>query len=509
MADHCVLAIDAGSSGCRAFVFNPRGEAISSARRDWNYDTPAEIAPLGRQFDPEVFWKTVCEIINEAVQGSGLTPSRIAAVSTASQRQSVIFLDRDGVELYGGPNTDLRALVEGFAIDGQFGGDIHRITGHTPSFLFTPAKLRWFKTHHPHLYHRIATVLSMNNWIIYRLCGRPIADLSSAADTGLVDIRQRAWSSRLLTMLELPPQVCPEIVAAGTAVGKVSPASAARTGLAAGTPVVAGGADTQCGLLGMGVSDEAEVGVLAGWSASIQMVTARPILHPEGRIWSGCHVLPGRWILESNAAESGGAYAWLKGLLYGDDAAPAGNDAYATMDRLAEQVPPGADGSLAFIGPRVMDMTRLRPILGSFLFPITPSVTGVGRKHLVRAALENLVFAFKGNCDQLAQTSGMKPKRVGIGGGLARSRSLVQMLSDALGQPVVSFRTAQVTASGVAMCAAVGAGWHADLRAAAETMRPASEVIEPDQRSSSEYAKHYGRWMHASRWLESLVEEVG
>ncbi|MBM4445388.1 MAG: hypothetical protein FJ020_08855 [Chloroflexi bacterium] len=509
MPDHCVLAIDAGSSGCRALLFDPQGKAISSARRDWNYDTPPEIAPLGRQFNPEAFWTIICQIIAEAIQRSGLTPSRIAAVSAASQRQGVVFLDRDGVELYAGPNTDLRALVEGFSIDGQFGGDIHRITGHTPSFLFTPAKLRWFKTHHPQTYHRIATVLSINNWIIYRLCGRAVADLSSAADTGLVDIRESAWSSQLLTMLELPPGVCPEMAVPGTAVGTVSPGSAARTGLAAGTPVVAGGADTQCGLLGMGVNNEAEVGVLAGWSASVQMVTARPILHPEGRIWSGCHVVPGRWILESNAAESGGAYAWLKGLLYEDGAAQAGNDAYAAMDRLAEQVPPGADGALAFIGPRVMDMTRLRPALGGFLFPITPSVTAVGRKHFVRAALENLAFAFKANCDQLAQTSDMDPERVSIGGGLARSRSLVQMLSDALGRPVVSFGTPQVTACGVAMCAAAGAGWYGDLRATAEAMRPASEVIEPDQKSSSEYAKHYGRWLHASRWLESLVEEVG
>ncbi|OGO07585.1 MAG: hypothetical protein A2Y61_03710 [Chloroflexi bacterium RBG_13_60_13] len=509
MPDHCVLAIDAGSSGCRAFVFDLRGTAISSAHRDWSYDTPAAIAPLGRQFNPEDFWNIICQIINEAIQRSGIAPTRIAAVSAASQRQSVVFLDRHGTELYAGPNTDLRALVEGFSIDSQFGGDIHRITGHTPSFLFTPAKLRWFKSHHPDMYDQIATVLSMNNWIIYRLCGRAVADLSSAADTGLLHIRERAWSSQLLTMLDLPQKIYPEIVVAGTAIGAVTSRSAAQTGLADGTPVVVGGADTQCGLLGMGVNEEAEVGVLAGWSASIQMVTAKPIIHPEGRIWSGCHVLPEKWILESNAAESGGAFGWLKGLLYEDETTHAGKDVYAAMDQLAEQVSPGADGVLAFIGPRVMDMTRLKPSLGGFLFPITPSVTGIGRKHFVRAALENLVFAFKANCQQLAAASGMKVERVSIGGGLAQSRTMVQMLSDMLGQPVISFQTPQVTACGVAMCAAVGAGLYASLEAAADAMQPGSKVIEPVQKHASQYVKHYERWMRASRWLENLVEEIG
>ncbi len=505
----CVLAIDAGSSGCRAFVFDLWGTVISSARRDWSYDTPAEIAPLGRQFNPEDFWNTICQIIKEAIQVSGVDPSQIAAVSAASQRQGVVFLDRDGVEVYAGPNTDLRALAEGFSIDSRFGSSIQRITGHTPSFLFTPAKLLWLKSHNPLAYEQMATVLSINNWIIYRLSGRLVGDLSSAADIGLVDISDTAWSRQLLTMLDLPQGICPEIVAAGTAIGEVTSSSAAQTGLAPGTLVVVGGADTQCGLLGMGVKDEAEVGILAGWSAAIQMVTAEPIADPEGRIWSGCHVLPGRWILESNAAECGGAYGWLKGLLFQDETAHSGRDAFAIMDQLAEQVSPGADGVLAFIGPRVMDMTCLKPSLGGFVFPITPSVTGIGRKHLVKAAMENLCFAFKANCQQLVQTSRMKVDRISVGGGQAQSQSLVQMVSDVLGEPVVSFQVPYVTGCGVAMCATVGAGLHTSLGVAAEVMRPGFKVIEPDPERTSEYVKHHERWMRASRWLENLVEEIG
>jgi autoinducer 2 (AI-2) kinase len=509
VSPNCVLAIDAGSSGCRALVFDLQGNVVSSAYQKWVYDIPAETAPLGRQFDPPTFWNIICRLISQAIRESALSPSDIIAVSTASQRQGVVFLDSDGNELYGGPNTDLRALAEGFSIDSEFGGDIYRITGHTPSFLFTPAKLRWFKAHHQHVYKQVAKVLSINNWVVYRLCGASVGELSSGADIGLVDIARSDWSTELLKMLDLPQRVCPDMASAGTCVGEVTRVAAAQSGLAQGTMVVVGGADTQCGLQGMVVNKEAQVGIVAGWSASIQMATAKPLIDPKGRIWSGCHVSPGRWILESNATESGGAYSWLKDLLYDDKASDAKGDTYATMDRLAQEVPIGVDGVLAFIGPRVMDMTRLRLDLGGFLFPIPPSVSGIERKHFIRAALESLCFAFKANCAQLEEISKFEVRRVSIGGGLTQSKSLVQMLSDVLGLPVRCFEDPQVTSYGVAMCAAVGAGVYQDLEAASEAMKPKSRLVEPDPQNAQQYMKYYQRWMHTAGWLENLVEEIG
>ena len=273
--------------------------------------------------------------------------------------------------------------------------------------------------------------------------------------------------------------------------------------------VVVGGADTQCGLQGMVVNKEAQVGIVAGWSASIQMATAKPLIDPKGRIWSGCHVSPGRWILESNATESGGAYTWLKDLLCDDKASDARGDTYATMDRLAQEVPIGVDGVLAFIGPRVMDMTRLRLDLGGFLFPIPPSVSGIERKHLIRAALENLCFAFKGNCAQLEEISKSEVRKVNIGGGLTQSKSLVQMLSDVLGLPVRCFEDPQVTSYGVAMCAALGAGVYQDLEEASKAMQPKSRLVEPDLESTRQYLKYYQRWMQTAGGLENLIEEIG
>jgi sugar (pentulose or hexulose) kinase len=501
-----VLAIDAGSSSCRALVFDVAGSPVSSAYRQWQYDSPPDVAPLGREFNPAVFWDTVCQVSRESISEAGVRPSDIMAVSTASQRHGVVFLDRDGAELYGGPNTDLRALMEGFSIDAEHGGELRRITGHSPAFLFAPAKLQWFKTNRPAVYDRIATILTISNWILYRLSGRRVAEPSSDSDTGLVDIGSSCWSTDLQKAFDLVQGVCPEMAVAGTCIGSVSTKVADQTGLVPGTLVVVGGADTQCGLLGMGARDEGQVGIVAGWSAAIQMVTHRPIIDPSGKIWSSCHILPRKWVLESNAAEAGGAYAWVSQFLF--EGTDAKEDAYALMDRMAGEAPAGSGGTLAFIGPRAMDMTRLKPLVGGVLFPITPSVTQVERKHVIRAVLENLSFAVKANCLQLEEASHLKTKSVSMGGGLARSQALGQILADVLAMPVDYYGIAEVTSYGAAMCAAVGAGVHPDLDTASEAMSPRPKVVSPDEHGVQDYARYYEKWLKAARWLDSLGEEM-
>jgi sugar (pentulose or hexulose) kinase len=505
VSDKYVLAIDAGSSGARSLITNIQGQLVSFASQEWTYDTPTDVAPLGKEFDPRRFWDIICRLMGETIKKAAIASRDIIGVSTASQRQGVVFLDKKGHELYAGPNTDLRALSEGFSIDKEFGSEVYRITGRTPSFLFTPAKLRWFRSNLPHIYRRIATVLSISDWVTYKLSGERTAEISSASDTGLVDIHESRWSGRLVEMLGLPQGIYPEISRAGARVGTVTSAAAEQTGLATGTPVVTGGADSQCGLLGMGRKDEGQVGIMAGWSGCVQMVTAQPIIDSGGRIWASCHVLPGKWVLESNAMESGGAYQWLKELIY--HGCNTAEDGYTLMDRMAQETVPGAEGVLAFLGPRLMDMSRLRPSQGGFFFSITPSVTRIRMSHLIRAALENLCFAFKANCSQLEEVSGMRVKEVSIGGGLVQSRALVQILSDVLDMPVTCPEMAQVTSWGTAMCAAVGSGAYANLEQALEAMRPKSRILEPTPKSAKEYLQHYQRWLSVGKRIEDLSEE--
>jgi len=121
--------------------------------------------------------------------------------------------------------------------------------------------------------------------------------------------------------------------------------------------------------------------------------------------------------------------------------------------------------------------------------------------------MENLCFALKANCDQLKEVSGLRVKGISIGGGLAQSRCLVQILSDLLGLEVASFENSQVSSLGTAMCAAVGSGIYDNLEQAMEAMRPVPRMVEPDRERAKEYSQYYRRWIATAKWLEDLNEK--
>jgi len=506
MTANYVMAIDAGTSGVRCLITDLSGHLVSLCRKEWTYCTPGDIGPLSKEFNPNEFWHIICESINGALKESGVSAGNmIAGVSATSQREGVVFLDKEGLELYAGPNIDLRALTEGISIDSEFGNKMYSITGHLPSFLFVPAKLKWFETNRPEIYRRIATVLTISDWIIYRLCGERVSEVCGATELGLIDVQNHHWSHQLIESLDLPNGIYPELVPAGSWIGKVTRKAAAKTGLVAGTPVVQGAPDTHCALIAMGVKAKGQVGIVLGWSAPVQMVTDKPVLDPEARTWTGCYPLPGHWVLESSAGEAGNAYRWLKGILIGEEDSA---EAYCLMDSLASEVPLGAEEVQAFVGPATMDVSHLGMKLGGFLFPVPISVTNIQRGHLVRALLESLCFAIKANYLQLEAISGIKIKGVAIGGGMTRSRCLVQTLAAVLDMPVYVSEMPDVSALGAAMCAAVGSGAYANLEDAMSAMRPQLKVIEPDRLTVLEYAECYQRWTSAGEWLEKLSKEM-
>ena len=76
--------------------------------------------------------------------------------------------------------------------------------------------------------------------------------------------RRRDWSDRLIERAGLDRGMFPRVVEPGTIIGKITASAAAETGLAAGTPVVAGGGDAQLGTIGLGVVRPGDAAVLGG-----------------------------------------------------------------------------------------------------------------------------------------------------------------------------------------------------------------------------------------------------
>jgi len=122
--------------------------------------------------------------------------------------------------------------------------------------------------------------------------------------------------------------------------------------------------------------------------------------------------------------------------------------------------------------------------------------------------MENIGYAVKVNLGQLEEISGMNAEKICVGGGLTQSRVLIQIMADVLGMPVTSFETPWVTAYGIAMCAAVGAGVHVNLEQSISALQPASKIVEPDPQASEQYAALYDKWLKSAKWLNDLTDNL-
>ena len=514
MSPNPVLVIDAGTSSIRCHLVDPTSEITRSISRPWIYtdESPHSSFPrtrepakrlaeqstpdvLSRNFDLEACWHSLCDAIIECV---GDTESRPSAVAITSQRQSLVFTDTEGHPIYAGPNTDVRAVFQGAALEftEKYGRLLYDTTGHRPAFMMAAGKLAWLRDTQPSAYSRLTHVLTLADWLAYRLTGQIACEPTLAAASGLIDIRTRAWTSEMFDELDLS---CPETPLREATQPRGS-MIANELRLLTGAPVVVAGADTQTGMIGSGGVEAGQVAIVAGWSAPVQMLVPEPVLSPDMKTWTGLFQIQGLWAMESSAGDIGNAWRWLAETFFTGARRP-----YARMDRLAASVPPGSEGVTGHFGPAAMDVSTVGMRLGGILFPTPMTMGGPTPGQISRAALESFAYTIRANLEQLERESGMAASRVALGGGLSRSSAFRQILPSVLGRPISTSREHNVTATGSAMIARTAIGEYDSIAEAAVTASHNTHTIEPNPTATVEYQDHYQRWQEVHESIGPLL----
>src|SRR4029077_10967329 len=159
-----------------------------------------------------------------------------------------------------------------------------------------PARFLWIAKHEPDTFAAIAHVGMLRDWVLTRLCGEFATDPSLGSSSGMFDLAERTWSEHVLELIGLEPSLFPPVREPGTISGSVTRAAADQTGLAEGTPCVIGGADTQLGLLGIGVVEAGRFTVVGGSFWQHTAVVEAPVIDPQARLRTLCHAVPERWM---------------------------------------------------------------------------------------------------------------------------------------------------------------------------------------------------------------------
>lgn len=486
-----VLTVDAGSGSCRALVFDAQGKLLGLAQREWTYE-PSEY-PGGMDFDGAKGWEYVKEVVRGAIDKAGIPAEDIKAVSSTSMREGFVLFDESGNEIFGVPNVDARAGEQAVQlIDEGLAEPIYRRGGDWTS-IAAPARLRWIKEKLPDVWERAHRIGMLGDWVLQRMSGEYVTDPSLGSSSGLFDLGARQWSTETAEVLGIG-HLLPPVHESGTVVGAVSEQAARDTGLAAGTPVVTGGADTQLGLLGGQVLGTGSFGVVGGTYWLTAGLFDHPLVDPEIRLRTLCHVVPGQWMVEGVGFVHGLSTRWVRDGLYlvGRDGVSL-EEAYQQLDDLAAKVPPGANGVM-YQASNVMNARDWKHGPPSVVGLSPLDIAGTGLGSIFRGVLEEAAFVARGHLDILRDVSPGDVDVVDFVGGPSRSPVWSQLLADVLGIRVRVPQVEEATCLGAAMCAQVGAGTFASLEEAASGMSVPQKDYEPDAAAVEAYDEIYPAW---------------
>jgi len=495
-----LVTADIGTQGTKAAIVGANGQVAGTAFR------PSRLIRGARgsvEQDPEEMFRSVIEGIREALEASGVSGGEVAAIGLDGQMAGILGIDREGnaVTPYDSwLDTRCESAMPEIRAWGE--KEVIRLTGAPVTYAHGPKKL-WWRNERPDVYRRIAKFVVPSAFVAGRLAGlsadEAFVDYTHLHFTGFADANGNRWSPELIRAFGLDADKLPRIVNPWDVVGYLTPEYAALTGLAAGTPIVAGCGDTAAASLGGGLVRPGQLLDIAGTASVLACGVDHysPDVETKTLIFARS-VIPGLWAPLAYINGGGECLSWYRKLVGPDE---AGAPSFDELNRMAESVPPGSDG-LLFV-----------PHFGGSVCPNDADLRGAwlglnwshGKAAMYRSILESIAYEYRSYLDILERLSGSIPYReVNAAGGGAKSELFNRIKADVLGIPVRTLKSVDTTISGSAVIAGYGVGLFDDLAKTAESFLAFGDVHEPTTEGRESYAAPARRYRQAVEGLSAL-----
>lgn len=497
-----LLGIDIGTSACKVAAFDSEGRVITQATREYKVYYPK---PGFVEQDPMEWWKGVSDAIKDVLDTGKINPKSIAGVGVDGQSWSAIPVDRDGNVLGNTPiwmdtrSSDLcREVTEKIGFDRIFSN-----SGNAFEPTYTTPKILWLKRYMPEIYKKTYKFLQSNSYIAYKLTGAMTQDKSQGYGLHMFNMKTGQYDYNLSEALGIPVEKLPDIYACHDIIGEVTPEAAAVTGLAPGTPVVAGGLDAACGTLGAGVVEAGQTQEQGGQAGGMSLCVDHATAHPK--LILSHHIVPGLWLLQGGTV-GGGSLKWFReqlGFFEEDQAKRTGKRAFQIMDEEASAITQGSEG-LIFLPYMAGERSPLWDgnAKGVF-FGLSYSKT---RAHMIRAVMEGCAYALYHNI-KTAEETGVTAGTLNAMGGAANSRLWTQIKADVTGRVIHVPASDTATTLGAAMLAGIGTGLYESFKEAVERMVTVKRVHEPDMEAHEKYMKHYEIYLEIYEKLRGTMQK--
>ncbi len=450
-ADSYIVALDQGTTSCRAVLVDSHGALIGMAQQEFAQHYPQ---PGWVEHDPLEILALQRAMFGRVLEQHGVPVSAVAAVGIANQRETTVVWDRhSGQPVHPAivwQDRRTAPLCESLRKQG-LEDLIRERTGLVVDAYFSATKIRWLLDNVPGLRARAGNgdllFGTIDTWLIWNLTGGRVhaTDVSNASRTMLYDIDKQRWDPELLQALKIPEALLPEVRDSAGNFGEMI-----YDGISIPITGVAG--DQQAALFGHAAFERGMGKSTYGTGCFILMNTGdRPVVSRSGLLTTMAWRLNGRpcYALEGSVFIGGAAIQWLRdGLKIIQTAAESQALAECAGDAGEDVVVVPA---FAGLGAPYWDMYARGAIFGLTL--------DTGREQIVRATLRSLAFQVRDVLDAMAADSGINLKTLRVDGGAAANDYLMQFQADQLDVPVERPAVIETTAMGAAGLAGLAAGF--------------------------------------------------
>jgi xylulokinase len=486
-----LLGIDIGTSGTKTLVCDEDGKVLATAMADHTGIAPK---PGWSEQKPEEWWEATCAATKAVLRKAKLKAGDVGGIGLSGQMHGSVFLAD-------GPRPLRNALLWNDQRTQEQCDEITRKAGGREALIelvanpaltgFTAPKILWVREKEPKVFEKTRHILLPKDYVRYRMTGDYATEVSDASGTLLLDVVNRVWSDRLLSLLEIDKSLMPRLHESPEVTGTLHEEAARALGLKAGTPVVGGGGDQAAGAVGNGIVTAGVVSATLGTSGVVFAHSELPTRDPQGRVHTMCHAVPGKWCVFGCMLSAGGSFQWFRNNLGEAEVTAAkkkGMDPYELLVAQAESAPPGCEG--LFFLPYLTGERCPHP---------DPSARGgwVGltarttRPMLIRSLLEGVTFGMR-DALEIMKAMGIDISHVRASGGGARSPFWRQLQADIYKQPIVLTNAAEGPAYGVAILAGVGTGVWDNVGEACGASIEQTKKVSPKAKASELYDRYYG-----------------
>ena len=488
-----VIALDAGTTGVRAFAVDEGGQPLGYRYREFTQHFPR---PGWVEHDASEIWTTLVAVTSELIAELA---APVAALGITDQRETVVAWDRrSGQPLHRAivwqdrrTATRCGELRDAGALD-----LVRSATGLVLDPYFSATKIEWLLGEGGVEAGPDLCVGTIDAWLLWNLTGGEVfaTEPSNASRTMLYDIRSLAWSDELCDLFGVPMSALPEVRPTAGRFG----VTAEGTGLPAGLPISGVAGDQQAALFGQACFAPGMTKNTYGTGSFVLMNVGPQCPEPvDGLLTTVAWTLPGGdgpaageggrtdYAYEGAIFSTGSAVQWLRdGLGLIDEAAEVGPLAESVDDTGGVFLVPAFTG----LGSPWWD-----PYARGLLVGFT---RGTERAHIARAVIEAMALQTRDVVDAMSQGSGHAVRELRVDGGASAADLLLAVQADQLGVPVTRAAVPETTALGAAYLAGLAEGvWSSTGELAA--LWVGDEPVEPTVDRAAADALH-------TRWLEAV-----